>query len=54
MLYNGEIVAYLLKARTVQPEKQPLLENGSETTSVSRQRPRNSPQNDIHCYATDF
>jgi hypothetical protein len=26
------IVAYLLKARTVEPEKQPLLGNGSETT----------------------
>jgi hypothetical protein len=25
------IVAYLLKARTVEPEKQPLLANGSET-----------------------
>jgi hypothetical protein len=24
-------VAYLLKARTVEPEKQPLLANGSET-----------------------
>jgi hypothetical protein len=31
-------VAYLLKARTVVPEKQPLLANGSETTFVSRQR----------------
>jgi hypothetical protein len=31
-------VAYLLKARTVEPEKQPLLANGSETTFVSRQR----------------
>jgi hypothetical protein len=29
-------VAYLLKARTVEPEKQPLLANGSETTFVSR------------------
>jgi hypothetical protein len=26
------IVAYLLKARTVEPVKQPLLANGSETT----------------------
>jgi hypothetical protein len=25
-------VAYLLKAKTVEPEKQPLLANGSETT----------------------
>jgi hypothetical protein len=32
-------VAYLLNARTVEPEKQPLLENGSETTLISRQRP---------------
>jgi hypothetical protein len=32
------IVAYLLKARTVKPEKQPLLANGSETTFVSGQR----------------
>jgi hypothetical protein len=31
------IVAYFLKARTVEPEKQPLLANGSETTFVSRQ-----------------
>jgi hypothetical protein len=31
-------VAYLLKARTVEPEKQPLLTNGPETTFVSRQR----------------
>jgi hypothetical protein len=29
--YN-DIVAYVLKARTVEPEKQPLLANGSETT----------------------
>jgi hypothetical protein len=28
----------LLEARTVEPEKQPLLANGSETTFVSRQR----------------
>jgi hypothetical protein len=31
-------VEYLLKARTVEPEKQPLLANGSETTFVARQR----------------
>jgi hypothetical protein len=30
-------VAYLLRAKTVEPEKQPLLANGSETTFVSRQ-----------------
>jgi hypothetical protein len=33
--------AYWLKAITVEPEKQPLLANGSETTFVSTQRPRN-------------
>jgi hypothetical protein len=33
-------VAHLLKARTVESEKQPLLAKGSETTFVSRQRPR--------------
>jgi hypothetical protein len=32
------IVAYLLKARTVELEKQLLLVNGSETTFVSMQR----------------
>jgi hypothetical protein len=32
------ILAYLLKARTVEPEKQPFLTNGSETTFVSRQQ----------------
>jgi hypothetical protein len=31
-------VAYLLKARTVEPEKQTFLSNGSKTTFVSRQR----------------
>jgi hypothetical protein len=31
-------VAYLLKARTVEPEKQALVVNGSETTSVSTWR----------------
>jgi hypothetical protein len=37
--YGGvDIVAYLFRARTVKSEKQPLLANGSETTSVSRQR----------------
>jgi hypothetical protein len=30
-------VEYLLKARTVEPEKQPLLANVSEATFVSRQ-----------------
>jgi hypothetical protein len=31
-------VAYLLKARTAEPEKQLLLANGSEITFYSRQR----------------
>jgi hypothetical protein len=35
-LAESDIEAYLLKARTVEPEKQPLLMNGSETTFVSR------------------
>jgi hypothetical protein len=35
--YTNDIVAYLLKAITVEPEKQPLLENGSGTTFVARQ-----------------
>jgi hypothetical protein len=47
---NGKyIVTYLLKAITVEPEKQPLLANGSETIFVSRQRPRNRQQNEIRC-----
>jgi hypothetical protein len=33
---------YLLKPRNVEPEKQPLLVNDSETTSVSRQQQRNN------------
>jgi hypothetical protein len=36
------IVAYLLKAGTVEPEKQPLLANSSEITFVSGQRSRTS------------
>jgi hypothetical protein len=32
------VVAYLLKARAVEPEKYLFLANGSETTFVSRQR----------------
>jgi hypothetical protein len=31
-------MAHLLKTRTVEPEKQPLLANGSETTFIFRQR----------------
>jgi hypothetical protein len=50
ILYHP-IVAYLLKARTVEPEKQPLLVNGSETTFVSRQWPGNRQRNDVCCYA---
>jgi hypothetical protein len=38
-------VACLLKPRTVEPAKQPLLENGSETTFASKQRPRNREWN---------
>jgi hypothetical protein len=34
------IVPYLLTARTMEPEKQALLVNGSETTFVSRQLPQ--------------
>jgi hypothetical protein len=36
--YINIIVAYLPKAITLEPEKLPLLANGSETTFVSRQR----------------
>jgi hypothetical protein len=43
------IFAYLLKARTVEPEKQLSLANGSATTFVSRQRPRNKQRNNIYC-----
>jgi hypothetical protein len=39
-------MAYLVKTRTVEPEKQPLLANGSEATFVSGQRPRNTQRND--------
>jgi hypothetical protein len=38
------IVAYLPKARTVEPEKQLLLANGSETF-ISKQWPQNEQQN---------
>jgi hypothetical protein len=44
------IVAYLLKVRIVEPDKQPLLANGSETTFVSRHRARNRQRN---CWAAD-
>jgi hypothetical protein len=32
------IVAYLLRVRTVKPQKQPLLANGSEITAVKQTR----------------
>jgi hypothetical protein len=35
--YNIHTVEYLLKARTLDPEKQLLVVNGSETTFISRQ-----------------
>jgi hypothetical protein len=35
------ILAYLLNAGNVEPERLPLLASGSETTFVSRQRPQN-------------
>jgi hypothetical protein len=35
-------VAYLFKARTVEPEKQPLLANSSETTFLGSGRKTNS------------
>jgi hypothetical protein len=38
LLVTVSIVAYLLKPRTVEPEKHPLLANGSERTFFSRQR----------------
>jgi hypothetical protein len=45
-------VAYLLKARTVEPEKQPLLGNGFEKTSVSRKRLFNLVPAAIYKHAT--
>jgi hypothetical protein len=44
-------VAYLLKARNAEPEKQPLLGNGSANTPVARQRLNNRHvivENDAH------
>jgi hypothetical protein len=38
LICNLCIVAYKLKAKTMEREKQPLLANGFETTFVSRQR----------------
>jgi hypothetical protein len=37
--YRIHIVAYMIIERTVEPEKQPLLANSSETTFISRQWP---------------
>jgi hypothetical protein len=42
-------VVYLLKVRSVEPEKQSLLGNGSEITFVSRQRSRNRKWYDVRC-----
>jgi hypothetical protein len=47
-------MAYLIKARTVDPEKQQLLANGSEATFVSRQRPRNRQWNEVRSLSADF
>jgi hypothetical protein len=47
-------VAYLLKDRAVEPQQQPFLGNGSETTLVSRQRPRNRRQNDVRMLGSSF
>jgi hypothetical protein len=38
MKLDTYIAAYLLKAKIVEPEKQPLLANGSKTAIVSRKR----------------
>jgi hypothetical protein len=46
--WEDNVVAYFVKERTVEPEKQPLLANGSETTFVSRQRQRNKKRNSVH------
>jgi hypothetical protein len=35
---NYDTVAYSLKARTMEPEKQPLPANGCETTSAAKQQ----------------
>jgi hypothetical protein len=46
--FLGKYCGILLKARTVEPQKQPLLANGSETF-FSRPRPRNKQQYNVHC-----
>jgi hypothetical protein len=51
---HNNIVEYVLKKKTtVEPEKRPLLANGSETTFFSRPRSRNRQQNDVRCYAAE-
>jgi hypothetical protein len=40
---------YLSKARTVEPEQQSLLANGSETSFVSRQQLQNKQWDNVHC-----
>jgi hypothetical protein len=47
--FQIDIVVYLLKAKIVEPKKQPLLAKGTETTFVSRQRLRNRQGNDVRC-----
>jgi hypothetical protein len=46
-MHSFSAVAYLLKARTAEPEKQPLLVNGSETSFVSRQQLQNRQQDNV-------
>jgi hypothetical protein len=40
---SDSILAYLLKARNVEPEKQPLQANGSEITFVSERLDKHVP-----------
>jgi hypothetical protein len=42
---SKDIVVHLLKTRTAEPEKQPLLVNGSETTFTARQENLNKQVN---------
>jgi hypothetical protein len=46
-------VAYLLKVRTLAPDKQLLLEHGSETTFLSRQRLRKHVPAATNVHATE-
>jgi hypothetical protein len=43
----------MLKERTVEPDKQLLLANGSETTFVSRRWPQNKQLNNVRFQAAD-